>query len=100
MGNLNARTVQILENLSDEFLNPDLSLSNYYHLPKCASLDKSTNNYGQKHIELCRNFNLAIVSIREGPDKNTEMLTWTNSSIVDFFILSEEVEGFDVLEFK
>lgn len=38
------------ENLSDELLNPDFTLNNYYDLPKHASQDKSTNNYSQKLI--------------------------------------------------
>ena len=89
----------ILDYLYDfEFLTQnDIPLQ---RVSKCAN---RPNNYGHKLLELCKRNNLYIANSRIGLDKNVGERTCSDSSVVDYLILSSKlfpfIDSFRVEEF-
>ncbi|MCW4343918.1 MAG: reverse transcriptase family protein [Candidatus Thiodiazotropha endolucinida] len=67
-----------------------------------CSKDTVLNNLGNSLIELCKSNNLCILNGRCGDDKNVGNLTFRNTSVIDYTIVSAEtllyVENFCVSE--
>ena len=103
MGDFNAQTSTLEDyTSSDEFLSKyfdfDESTIEFYD-QRCAleklgvqlrriSKDTKKNNSGFRLIDLCKNHNLTILNGRFGQDKTIGKMTFRNSSVIDYALVS------------
>lgn len=110
LGDLNARTAEVQEVFEErtfiDIFEWNVEGDSRFVLPDRVSQDKikKPNKWGWRLIELCKNFNLAVVNGRTGADYRIGKHTCNNISVVDYFILSRKlfnrIKGFDILNFN
>lgn len=107
LGDLNARTAQV-QDVFDErvFFNTfDFTVegdSNIFLTDRVSQDTQKPDKWSRRLIELCKNFNLAIVNGRTGADAKIGKPT-CQKSVLDYFILSKNLfrpkMEFDILDF-
>ena len=60
-----------------------------------VSKDNKINNSGQRLIDICKNHNLFILNGRFGQDNHIGAMTFRNTSVLDYAIVSSNV--FEIL---
>lgn len=60
-----------------------------------VSLDKKKNNSGFRLIDICKINNLSILNGRYGHDKNTGAMTFRDTSVIDYVLVS--AKAFEIL---
>ena len=58
-------------------------------------MDKKKNNSGFRLIDICKINNLSILNGRYGHDKNTGAMTFRDTSVIDFVLVS--AKAFEIL---
>lgn len=60
-----------------------------------VSLDKKKNNSGFRLIDICKINNLLILNGRYGHDKNTGAMTFRDTSVIEYVLVS--AKAFEIL---
>ncbi|VDI07398.1 Hypothetical predicted protein, partial [Mytilus galloprovincialis] len=71
-----------------------VNLENFDVKTSRYNFDKNVNNYGNRLLQLCKNFEILIANGRLGTDKEKGALTCKNCSTVDYCILSPNLFSF------
>lgn len=71
-----------------EFYNQKCALENLGINLQRKNLDKKKNNLGYRLIDICKNHNLTILNGRFGQDKIRGEMTFRNTSVIDYAIVS------------
>ncbi|MCG7875884.1 MAG: reverse transcriptase family protein [Candidatus Thiodiazotropha endolucinida] len=116
-GDFNAQTSDL-----QDFTSADSFLSEYFQFDDCtidffdqksvlerhniqvnrASKDKKKNGSGQRLTDICKNNNLFILNGRYGHDRNVGEMTFRNTSVIDYALVSSKtlsiLSDFQILE--
>ena len=80
-----------------EFFSHINKLEKYDMLRDRQSCDRHTNNSGCKLIDMCKNHNLFILNGRFGKDKAKGNFSFRQSSVIDYTLITTEVNETDSL---
>ena len=100
LGDFNARTASLddfvtVDNDEHTLFDEPPDLMALFNVPrKRSSCDNTTNNHGNRLIDVCTSLSLNIVNGRIEPDKNKGKLTCKDTSLVDYALASPYIFPF------